>query len=70
MATTKTANKAGVAQRKDNVRLEATLDILEAQINGARRELAAGGKVTAEGQKFHEDLQSLTASKAWQSLCW
>jgi hypothetical protein len=57
-------------QKKANADLERTLEVLNAQISAARKELAEGGKIGKEGQEFHASLQQLAVNKAWAVLCW
>jgi hypothetical protein len=59
-----------IEAEKATIRFQTTLDTLEAQIEGCRREIAAGGKVGPEGQKFEVDLKKLISSDAWGGACW
>lgn len=56
--------------RKAQINVERTLNLLSAQIETARKELANAGKPTKEGEEFHSALQQISTSKAWAALCW
>jgi hypothetical protein len=59
-----------MSDRKAQVNVERTLNLLAAQIDTARKEIAAGGKTSKEGEEFHTALQQISTSKAWAALCW
>ena len=56
--------------KKAQVNVERTLNLLAAQIDTARKEIAAGGKPSKESEEFHNSLQQISTSKAWAALCW